>query len=379
MTILTHFFILAFSFLFLMPYDIVNAFGDDAWYTYKEARPHSPRTPEPEPVETNLHRKISVTPGMPGIIIKFGFFKDNEFVRKNTLLFTVEAMKMELAIWAPFSGYITLTPKYKKFFTEMSSKNFSYKNFFPLVDSDDIFFILSEDNETDNQDSSFYNTVNDDDDINKSSSSPKSVCLSDSTKNISLLDLLSERAFAHYLSDSLSKHTLNLEEFIQISFSQIALQSSLLGKITLKILELGYNVLTFNVLRNQNYKGPFSQNALPLSSKEPLSSRLNHALNFSKTRNRMNIQKEQAETLPYFNLQSSLSQPNVKHLHQSTALFFKKEVLLWNLIALYSLLSICFFFQSRPSSFSFLLNFLFEEKEFHRQNLFKKVKFFLPK
>lgn len=90
MLILMRFFILAFFFLFLNPCNTVNAFGDDWYSTYTDAKPSSPRVPEPEPVEINLHRKTAIKSAMPGIITKLGYFKDNDFVRENGLLFIVE-------------------------------------------------------------------------------------------------------------------------------------------------------------------------------------------------------------------------------------------------------------------------------------------------
>jgi len=119
----------------------------------------------------------------------------------------------------------------------MSSKNFSYKNFYPLVDPDDIFFILSEDDETNNQDPLSYNNKNDDDN-NKGTPSQPSEPLSETMRDIYLLDQPSKRALVHYLKNPLSERTSNLEETVQTSHSENALQSSSSKKIISKVLEL---------------------------------------------------------------------------------------------------------------------------------------------
>ena len=72
MTILTRFFILAFSFLFLTSSSIVSAFGDYYdWDSFRDYPPtlHIPVSVSvPEPVEINPHRKISITAPMSGVI-----------------------------------------------------------------------------------------------------------------------------------------------------------------------------------------------------------------------------------------------------------------------------------------------------------------------
>jgi len=136
-------------------------------------------------------------------------------------------------------------------------------------------------------------------------------------------------------------------------------------------------LLTFSEIKS--IKRLFFHRFLSLSSKKTLNLKPQNSLNFSKAKRCMPAQEEQAETLSYFKLQSLFSHLNIKYSHLKKSLFLKKEVLFWKLMALYGLLSISIFFQSRRFSISFLLDFLLEEIKFRRQNSFKKVRFFLIK
>ncbi|HQS85053.1 MAG TPA: hypothetical protein PLY23_09220 [Alphaproteobacteria bacterium] len=387
--ILTRFLILTLSFLFLTSSHIVSAFGYDCWYDYRDYPP-TPRisVPEPEPIEINLHRKISITPGMCGVIIKLTYFKDGDFVGKNTLLFIVEAMKMEVSVCAPFSGYIMLTENYKKILS--CHDPYSY------VESNDPFFMFSEDEEIDTQDSSFYNDKNDDDN-NKCPPSLQEEPILTNTGGISLLAQPLERAPAHHLEYSSSEQMSNLEKTAQTSSSENTPLSSPSEKITSKTLETSQDVLRFNNQKILNYGVLFFQSPFSFSFKNILNLGPNCPLNFSKIKSFRNSREEQTNVLSLFKLQYILSQPNVKHaqlreslflkkdFHREQVLFFippkgssfqkidffqdppfhqKKEILLWNLMALYGVLSLVFFFRTRRMSPELFMIYLSEKMSF---------------
>ena len=145
----------------------------------------------------------------------FNYYQKGDLIAPGTVLFILEAMKMELSVVAPYfkgdspysnkKGYIRVTDACKK--VSLNS----------YVECGDLIFIFSEDKEEDTQKLSFYNDKNDDDNM---SSSLQEETIITNTGNLSLSSQPLEGTLTHHLEDSLSEQMSNLEKTAQTSSSE---------------------------------------------------------------------------------------------------------------------------------------------------------------